>query len=630
VQSSLMNELGDRIAAELGEGHAAMDGHLEEMNHGVSKVTQAMATETTASLVASSERSMQLEIERQRENLAATFRGNAETLVELLAAVAVDPILSKNYSSLLAYVKAASRGQDVVCVSYFNALGRPLTRFLDDGNSKIQSYTEGVSPRDRIGAVWEKAEQDEEVFVVERPIVASEQVLGSCKMIVDRRGYLRQTDEVAERMRRTAIENAGMIESRLGEESGRVMAEILRDSQHLAESNLQSRKAVGEVLRESVRRVLRRTRTAMLAVGAGIVLCLVALTFFMVRHIVVKPIRRMGAVAERIAKGDLRAAEGLAKEHSQDEVGALAGSLSVMNGYLVDVIRDVSVGVETLSHLGEELSTASGGLAEDVSSIGARSSLMASAAEEFSITSADVAQSMNTASQSVQTLAGAGEEISSTIADVAQHAERARVVSADARQRAGEVGGIVERLEGAACEIGQVTDVISGISEQTNLLALNATIEAARAGAAGKGFAVVAGEIKELARQTATATGDIKKKIDLIQASTASATRSVQDISEVVNDVAGIVQEIERSIGEQVATIREMACDISRVSGHVGETSERIEQTASVARSMAQEIGQVDQSIGGIREKGARVAGSAGDLLKLTSRLGELAARFTC
>ena len=37
------------------------------------------------------------------------------------------------------------------------------------------------------------------------------------------------------------------------------------------------------------------------------------------------------------------------------------------------------------------------------------------------------------------------------------------------------------------------------------------TIEAVRAGEAGKGFAVVAGEIKDLARQTAEATFEIKK-----------------------------------------------------------------------------------------------------------------------
>ncbi len=68
----------------------------------------------------------------------------------------------------------------------------------------------------------------------------------------------------------------------------------------------------------------------------------------------------------------------------------------------------------------------------------------------------------------------------------------------------------VDELGIAANEISKVTEVITETSVQTNLLALNATIEAARAGEAGKGFAVVANEIKDLAKQTAQATLDIK------------------------------------------------------------------------------------------------------------------------
>lgn len=64
---------------------------------------------------------------------------------------------------------------------------------------------------------------------------------------------------------------------------------------------------------------------------------------------------------------------------------------------------------------------------------------------------------------------------------------------------------LVQEIENA----GSVSKTISDIAGETNMLALNATIEANAAGDKGKGFAVIAGEVKELAKQTSTATNEI-------------------------------------------------------------------------------------------------------------------------
>lgn len=81
----------------------------------------------------------------------------------------------------------------------------------------------------------------------------------------------------------------------------------------------------------------------------------------------------------------------------------------------------------------------------------------------------------------------------------------------------------------------------------TVIRAVNATIEAARAGDAGKGFAVVATEVKELAKQTAEASEDIRGKIEGIQSSTGLVVKSIGSISEVIQQV----NEISRTIVEE-------------------------------------------------------------------------------
>ena len=107
-------------------------------------------------------------------------------------------------------------------------------------------------------------------------------------------------------------------------------------------------------------------------------------------------------------------------------------------------------------------------------------------------------------------------------------------VGAGGAQQARAVEADVQALAAASTSIGDIIKVISAIASQTNLLALNATIEAARAGQAGKGFAVVAGEVKELARATAEATGKVAQRIADIQSSSTAVAAGISATAETI------------------------------------------------------------------------------------------------
>jgi len=117
-------------------------------------------------------------------------------------------------------------------------------------------------------------------------------------------------------------------------------------------------------------------------------------------------------------------------------------------------------------------------------------------------------------------LRDAAEEMSATVTEIAGNTSKARQVTEEAVAKTGSASQRMDELGVAAQQISKVTETITEISEQTNLLALNATIEAARAGDTGKGFAVVPNEIKELTKQTAEATLEIRERIGAIQSST--------------------------------------------------------------------------------------------------------------
>jgi methyl-accepting chemotaxis protein len=136
----------------------------------------------------------------------------------------------------------------------------------------------------------------------------------------------------------------------------------------------------------------------------------------------------------------------------------------------------------------------------------ARAQAIASAATEM-------AASVKNISSNSEGAAANASEASSTVSaglGAISNAEQAidKLVSI-----AEETAHNVDGLSHASSQIGQMVSVIEGIASQTNLLALNAAIEAARAGETGRGFGVVAAEVKVLARQTASATEDIAKRM---------------------------------------------------------------------------------------------------------------------
>jgi methyl-accepting chemotaxis protein len=370
-----------------------------------------------------------------------------------------------------------------------------------------------------------------------------------------------------------------------------------------------------------------RTRWALFLGTSACVVAAILLAALIARS-VARPIGRGVGELNQIAKGDLSQDVPADLRARQDEIGDLCRSMQAMTERLRGTISEVGLGVDTLASASTELSTVSSQTGSATRTAGDKSVTVAAAAEESSANTASVASSMELAAQSLTSVAGATEQMSATIGEVAQNAARARSISEQASAQAQAISTMMSELGQAAHEIGKVTETITDISSQTNLLALNATIEAARAGAAGKGFAVVANEIKELARQTANATEDIKAKIAAVQGSTDGAIADIQKITDVVHEVGSLVNAIAAAIEEQAAVTRDVAGNVAQASSGVKEAHDRVEETAVVSRSIARDIAGLNASMQEVQEGSQQVQASATGLSKLAEQLRAIVGQF--
>jgi len=160
------------------------------------------------------------------------------------------------------------------------------------------------------------------------------------------------------------------------------------------------------------------------------------------------------------------------------------------------------------------------------------------------------------------------------------------------------------------------------------LLALNATIEAARAGEAGKGFAVVANEIKELARQTALATVEIKQKINSIQSSTTLTVDQMKKLDEIIGQVNEIGSTIASAVEEQSIATQEIAGNVSQAAKGIQEVNSNIAAISTVAGDITKDISEVNLSADEMAISSSQVNVSAQDLQKLSGRLTQIIAQF--
>lgn len=377
---------------------------------------------------------------------------------------------------------------------------------------------------------------------------------------------------------------------------------------------------------EKLTKSQKRTMTFSI-ISVAIILAVSLFMLFFVTKTILQGVGTATKVALELAEGegDLSKRMDL---RTKDEIGVLGDAVDSMLANLSVMIGGIQGISSSLETGNQALSTVSNKMHNSTDLVSGKASTVATAAEEMSVNMTNVSVAVETASQNVSSVAASTEKISSVSHEISTNTGQANEIAQKAVSLVTSSSDRVNELGTAAHEIGKVTETINEISEKTNLLALNATIEAARAGEAGKGFAVVANEIKDLAKQTAEATVEIRDLIEKIQDSTKGTVDEISDISKVINEVNEIVSSITFSVETQTLTTSEIINNINQASQGISEVSENVSQASIVTNEVARDIADVDQSSNELQESTTNVTDTAGELSSLAQQLKNLVGKF--
>jgi methyl-accepting chemotaxis protein len=338
----------------------------------------------------------------------------------------------------------------------------------------------------------------------------------------------------------------------------------------------------------------RQRRMWALIVTAIALSLAVVLVVFVARSIT-RPLRLCVDSLNHLAKKDLSHS---LRIRSSGELGEIAAAVEQASGGMRTAIESIRSNAEELYVASERQMAASQRMSSNAETTSAQAKVVAGAAEQVS--------------RNVQLVATAADKMQQSIEEVANQANDAAKVATQGVDIAQATNASVIKLGKSSEDIGNVVKTITAIAQQTNLLALNATIEAASAGEVGKGFAVVANEVKELSKETARATEDIREKISVIQADTEAAVTAINEIGSIIghinqtqNQIATVVEqqtENTRKIGTNAAEAAHAATDIAAnivaMAEAAGNTSEGAQETADAARHLSQTAGGLTALVG--------------------------------
>ncbi|WP_182111961.1 MULTISPECIES: methyl-accepting chemotaxis protein [unclassified Actinotalea] len=340
---------------------------------------------------------------------------------------------------------------------------------------------------------------------------------------------------------------------------------------------------------DDVRAVALQEAGRLLLSGALVVLVAGGIALVIGRS-VVRPIRQ---ATELLSSGDVTTR--LPVGRGRTELEQLATALNGALDRSAAVADGVGEAVGRLDEAAAQLVATSDGLAVE--------------AERTTRRTASVSRTAQEVSTGIDAVAAGTHQMGASIGEIARNAHAVARIAEEAVQAADATKGTVEALGASSTQIGSVVKVITAIAEQTNLLALNATIEAARAGDAGKGFAVVAGEVKELARETARATGDISSQVDSIQGAVTRAADEITRIGVIIARISEFQTTIAGAVEEQTATTAAMAAGVA--------------QAADGGRGIADELDAVDASSRRTSSELDAIRDAARDLAATSRRLRE-------
>jgi len=382
-------------------------------------------------------------------------------------------------------------------------------------------------------------------------------------------------------------------------------------------------------------------RNAMYRLGiySSVVLVVIVVVGYLLSQWIMKPLNKALLGINDLSEGNLRWHTG---EQRSDEFGQLDQALKSLTGRFKGVLGENQQVTTDLYHAVTQLQEGNAALLLSSESVTAANN---QAAREMLLQTA----ALHSLTDANDVLSRTFNNMETQAETVAKRNDEIRFTTEESQRSLNQLTQALDQIEGAFSEgtaqieamsesfksITAISDVIGTVANQTNLLALNAAIEAARAGDAGRGFAVVAEEIKKLAEEVISASGNINQSMSNLQLQVQRVTdknlsieTEMQKQGSLVENTVARFNEILLHVNDASTNVKELLGQILTAEGDRHLLNEQISNLQLVSTNIHRIESEIREAIEAQGEQHIKLERTVDNLTQMAEGLKEGASYF--